>query len=121
MSNYHILSGRPDGNQLQVVFHIPIPDVVNAVGTGYREALVMSRGGDSTKSSVPTSLLGIDEQAMLDAGELYEHTWQFDTQPGMSLLNKRDLLDTMFIQFSSMIVTQIRARLEYYGYSRDVP
>jgi len=27
MSDYHILSGIPDGNKLSVVMHFPVPDV----------------------------------------------------------------------------------------------
>jgi hypothetical protein len=120
MANYHILSGKADGNQMQVVFHLPVPDVTNAVGVNYRNALIMHLGG-AQESIVPVTLLGAGEQAALDIGTLYELVWAFNTHPGMTLADKRDALDAQYNQFVSIIVAQLQARLEFYGYSRDVP
>ena len=121
MANYHILSGRPDGNQLTVVFHLPVPDENNAVGLNYRTALMHHQGGGSIQSAVPDDLLGDGEQAALDSGALYELVWQYNTRPGDSLLDKRNELDARFTQLSSAVAGQIEAQLEFYGYGRDVP
>ena len=120
MANYHILSGKPDGNQLRVVFHLPVPDTNNAVGVGYQAALLMHLGG-AQDSIVPASLLGANEQASLTSGALYEHVWQFGTQPETTLLEKRDILDARYTAFASGIIAALQARLEFYGYNRDVP
>ena len=120
MANYHILNGRADGNQLRVVFHLPVPDTINAVETGYRAALLAYLGSGSIQSAVPDFLLGVGEQDALDAGQLYEHVWMYNTRPGATLSQKRDELDAKFTQLSSVIIAQLQPRLEFYGYSRDV-
>lgn len=120
MSNYHILAGRPDGNQLRVVFHLSVPDEVNSVGTNYHAALAMHLGGEQL-SAVPASLLGAGEQTALNNGELYEVVWAFDTNPEMTLLDKRDILDAKYMDFASGIISQLQIQLGYYGYGRDVP
>jgi hypothetical protein len=117
MSNYHILDGRMDGNRFRVIFHIPVPDEDNDALVNLRVALVQLL--DSTVSSVP--FITGAEQTQLDNGELYEYTWQYDTHPGLTLTQKRDALDTKFAEFSTSVVSQIRARLKYWGYGRDVP
>ena len=119
MSDYHILAGRPDGNQLRVVFHLPVPDESNAVGVNYRVALAMHKGSQQP-SIVPASLLGADEQTALDDGVLYELVWAFDTNPEMTLLDKRDALDAKYADLASSVISQLQTRLGYYGYSRDV-
>ena len=120
MANYHILAGRPDGNQLRVAFHLPVPSGDNAVGISYQNALALHLGGEHI-SAVPASLLSAGEQTALNAGGLYEHIWQFDTRPEMTLLEKREALDARYTDFASAIISQLQDRLEYYGYGRDVP
>lgn len=116
MSNYHILEGRPDGNQYRVAFHIPVPDEDNDVAVNLRVALAQVPG--DTASQVP--FIESAEQTQLDNGELYEIVWQYDTHGGLTLVEKRAALDVKFTEFSTMIVTQVRARLKYWGYNRDV-
>lgn len=118
MSDYHILNGLPDGNQYQIVFHLPVPDTTNDVGVNYRVALIQYLGGDQP-SQVPFITSG--EQTQLDAGELYEHSWEYHTNPSENLIAKRDYLDGRFTAFSSSVVTQLQTRLGYWGYNRDVP
>lgn len=120
MANYHILNGKSDGNQLRVVFHLSMPDTNNAVGVGYQAALLMHLGGVQD-SVVPASLLGANEQNDLTSGALYEHVWQFSTQPEMTLLEKQDIMDARYTAFASGVIAALQARLEFYGYSRDVP
>lgn len=119
MANYHILSSRADGNQLRVVFHLPVPDTNNAVGVNYRAALIMWLGG-AQNSALPVALLGAGEQTDLTSGALYEHDWRFNTYPGMTLLEKRDVLDARYTTFAAAVIAGLQAQLEYYGYDRDV-
>lgn len=117
MSNYHILEGREDGNYFTVVFHLPVPDTINPVGFNYRTAIAAQLGID-WKSAVPH--VSVPEETQLLAGELYEHRWGYDTQPGTTLIGKRDELDALFIIFSSSILAQLEARFEFYGFDRDI-
>jgi hypothetical protein len=120
MSNYHILDGRPDGNAIQVVYHLPVLAGDNAVGVTWRNALVMWKQRNTT-SILDASLLSAGEQDDLDAGALYEHQEEFNTQPDITLLEKRDALDARFGALSETLIVQLQARLEFYGLSRDVP
>lgn len=122
MSNYHVISGSPDGNTYQVVFHIPIPDILNDVGVSYRTAL--SQMLQLTPTTYPPSIVKFitpTEQAQLDAGELYEYSEQFETNPGMTLIQKRDALDTRYNELVSIVQARLQNVLRYWGFSRDVP
>ena len=118
MSNYHILAGQPDGNQLRVVFHVPVPGTSNVAGISFRDALAMYA---QPMSCMPASLLGAGEQEAIDAGALCEVVWEFHTNPEMTLLDKRDIMDAKYTDLVSSVIAQLEERLEYYGYSRDVP
>lgn len=113
MSNYHILEGRPDGNQFRVVFHLPVPDDTNAVGFNYRSA-VAAQIGPLWVSAVPHITTAEGDQVR--AGELYELIWRYNTHPGIPLLDKRDELDAKFLAFSDP--AHLQARLEFYGFDR---
>lgn len=116
MSDYHILGGEADGNSYQVVFHVPVPIETNQVGYALRQALVEHLR--DTASGVP--FIASAEQTQLDDGELYEHSWGYATHPGVALAGKRDELDAKFAQFEVAVLNQIRQRLAYWGFSRDV-
>jgi hypothetical protein len=119
MADYHILSGRPDGNQYRVVFHLPVPDTDNNVGVNYRMALVEWLGTEGLVSQVP--FISAPEQTQLDNGELYEHLWDYDTHDGISLSEKQAELDARFAAFSTAVVNQLQTRLGFWGFNRDVP
>lgn len=118
MADYHILNGRPDGNQYRVAFHLPVPDTNNNAGVNYRTALIEWMGG-SQPSAVPFITSG--EQTQLDAGELYEYLWNYDTHDGVSLAEKQAELDAKFTAFSTAIPNQLEKRLAFWGFGRDVP
>lgn len=120
MADYHILDNRPDGNELRVVFHLPVPDADNDGGLNYRTALVQYLGDEQT-SILSATLLGAGEQDLLNTGALYEHVWRQATNPNLTLTQKRDALDAQYTQFASAVITQLQARLQFWGYSRDVP
>jgi len=118
MANYHILDGRADGNYYTVVFHLPVPNITNAVGFNYRAVMAAQLSAEWI-SAVPH--ITTTEDAQIKAGELYELSWGYDTHPGISLAEKRDELDARFATFSIGVIAQIEARFEFYGFDRDVP
>ena len=118
MSDYHILTVSDDGNLFGVVAHFPIPNVDNDVGVNYRTAVIQWLGGSQT-SSVP--FIEVAEQTALDAGELLERMYQFYTNPGEALLDKRDRLDALYAVKSAEVLAKFAYQLSYWGYSRDVP
>jgi len=118
MSDYHILTASDDGNTLRVVAHFPVPDTDNDIGVNYRTALVQMLGG-SQPSVVP--FIAQAEQDALDAGELYEYSTQFYTNPGETTLEKRARLDALWEEKRIRVQASLAYRLSYWGYSRDIP
>ena len=118
MSDYHILTVSEDGNLFGVVAHFSVPDTTNDVSVNYRTALIQWLGG-SQASVVP--FIEVAEQTALDAGELLERSYQFYTNPGEALLDKRDRLDALYAVKAAEVQARLAYQLSYWGYSRDVP
>lgn len=119
MSNYHILAGDKYGNSFSVVFHVPVPDQDNNVSYSYRTAIVEQQGGAANiNSSVP--FIGGAELTQLQAGELYEVSETFNSNPNETLAQKRDRLDTRYAEVVAEVQADFQDCLGYWGYSRDV-
>ena len=120
MSDYHILSCDKYGNTFNVVFHVPVPNSDNKVGTNYRTAIVEMLGGaDNITSAAP--FIQSAELTQLKTGELYEVTETFHSHPGQTTAQKRASLDARYSAVVSEITTDLGRQLSYWGYSRDVP
>lgn len=78
MSDYHILTGRGDGNSYQIVVHFPVPNVNNDAGVNYRTAIIQWLGGEQP-SRCP--FIAQAEQDQLDAGAVLERVYTFNTRP----------------------------------------
>ena len=117
MSDYHILQGQANGNRYTVIFHLPVPDTDNAVGVNHR-VIMAAQLADGWVSAVPH--IAAPEIALIEAGELYEFSFEYLTNPAIPLSTKRDELDAKFAVLSAGAITQLEARYEYYGLDRDV-
>lgn len=118
MSDYHILSGDEAANAYVVIFHVSVPDVANEVGVNYRAA-ILEYQGEPIVSRVP--FISGAELIQLEAGELYEVSRSYASNPLMDLAAKRDELDAMYAQVVIDTQDTLQKRLGYWGYSRDVP
>jgi len=119
MADYHILAGDRYGNQYTVAYHIPVPNVNNEVGVNYRTALVEWLGGASViASAVP--FIDSAELTQLQAGELFEVSEAFYSNPSETLIQRRDRLDVRYSQLVTTTQTVLQRMLGYWGYSRDV-
>ena len=119
MSNYHILSADKYGNSFSVVFHIPVPDQDNDVGYSYRTAIVEWQGGAANiASSVP--FISGAELTQMQAGELYEVSETFNSNPIETLTQKRDRLDIRYGELVTEVQADFQDSLGYWGYNRDV-
>ncbi len=117
MADYHILGVNKYGTAARVVMHFAVPDANNDAGMNYRAALVEMLG--ATASAVP-SITPV-EQALLDAGELYEHSMMFHTHTGESLAQKRTRLDARWTALGASVIAELAIRLSVWGYERMVP
>lgn len=124
MADYHVLTGRSDGNAYTVVHHLPIPNVTNRAGVSVRTALANS--GLGGKTSLPdgdgsAGSISAAEKASILAGELWEYSEQVDTHPGETAAKLRDRIDARHTALASSLVTLLGNELAYFGFTRDVP
>lgn len=116
MSDYHILCASKNGNILNVIMHIPIPDAINLVGTNYR--IILAQLQATFESAV--SSIASEELASLQNGELVEVPYRFCTHPGESLVQKRDRLDVVYDSVVDRVQAEWQQRLSCYGFEREV-
>lgn len=117
MSDYHILSADAWGNSLNVVMHFPVPAGTNSVGVAWQSIQATLWG--SATSIVPT--ISPTEQAQLDAGAAYEHSFILQSHPGEDATAKRDRLDVLYASEMARVLAELSNRLAFWGYERDVP
>lgn len=117
MSNYHITTGLDDGNSFTVVFHIPVPGENNAAGINLRAAISTEQG------TVTSQVKNLDagEQTQLNDGEIFEYVEVFHTNPGETLAQKRNKIDTRYSNLIAPVQNRLRERFAYWGFSRNVP
>lgn len=121
MSDYHVRGSDDAGNAVTVVCHVPVPDTTNKVGVNYRAAIVEYQGGAPIGSVMGD--LGA-EQTALDAGEIVETVESHSGNPGLTDVQLRDRLDARFGELADaqgVFVKMWQRRLQWWGYSRDVP
>lgn len=122
MSSYHVLESFEDGTKVQVVFHIPVPDTLNYVGTNLRTALVAYKTSHSDTGSSLVPLLATSdptEYAAIVAGQLYEHQ-EYVPTPDPDPLVKKAAIDSMFTKLSSVISEGIVSQLRFWGFNANV-
>lgn len=118
MSDYHIMSADKNANSFGVVMHFPVPDQLNEAGRNYREVLIEYLGGTQV-SRVP--FIDGAEQTQLSSGELYEHSFIFNSNPTETLAQKQVRLDSYWEDERVKKVAELSAILSYWGHSRDIP
>ncbi|MCK4826940.1 hypothetical protein KA005_65005 [bacterium] len=118
MSDYHILTADKYGNSFQVVMHFPVPDQTNEASVNYRTAIVQWQGGAPIQSILTD--IGA-EQTLLDAGEIYEQSYNFHSNPGENQATKQAQLDAMWDEKRIEVQAELVKILSYWGFNRDIP
>ena len=122
MANYHILSADTYGNRFQVVMHFPVADQDNEVGYSYRTAIVewqTSVDAPLVQSTVP--FITGTELTQLQAGEVYERAYSFNSNPNETLGQKQARLDAMYTANQAAVQDEVGKVLGFWGHNRDVP
>jgi hypothetical protein len=118
MADYHITSADQYGNRFTVVMHFPVPNTLNEAGVNYRAAVVEYQGGAPIESVLPS--IGA-EQTALDAGEIIERVYPFNSNPNETPAQKQARLDAMWSQKKTQEQTVLENVLSYWGFNRTVP
>lgn len=119
MSDWHALTGHEKKQEIQVVFHIPVSDINNEVGVGYRSAI--SQEEPFTASAVP--YLEADfaaEFAELEAAAKYEYVEIVRYNGGLSDAAKLAIIDARYTTLVSIIQSQLQNKYIYWGKNQDV-
>ena len=118
MADYHILAGDKYGNRFTVAMHFPVPDTVNEAGVSYRTAIVQYQGG------APIQSILVDpgaEQTQLDAGEIMEKVYSFNSNPNETPAQKQAKLDVMWEAKRLDEQGNLVDILSYWGFARVIP
>lgn len=119
MANYHILKCSNKLHEINVVFHIQVPDETNAVGYNLRTA-VKDDVKENT-SDVPWLETGNPtEYAAIQNGEVYEWMEIIKVNADLSVGDKRNIIDARYTVLSTAGVTYLQNIYKYYGLDRDV-
>ena len=118
MADYHITSADVNGNRFNVVMHFPVPDLTNEAGTSYRTAMVEYQGG-APIASVLTNIGA--EQTALDAGEIFERPYAFNSNPTEMPAQKQAKIDAMWAVKRTEEQARLVHILSYWGFERTIP
>lgn len=120
MSDYHILTTDIRLKSVSAVFHIPIPASNNAVGVGWRAALVLSLGGSDAITSVLTDITP-EELNDMKIGSIYERLTTF-TFSSTNLTNSQRLaeVEAAYTAAKTDVLAEKQIMLNFYGKSGDV-
>ena len=123
MSNYHLLTQAQDKKTINVIFHIPIPDVDNATGKKYRLVLKEKLERQSETGTIKSVCPDITpaELAQIQNGEIYEtqRSIRFSVL-GLANAEKRNELDAECNKLKTEALNELKVVLEWYGFERDV-
>ena len=115
MSDYHVLEMSVKQQWVNVVFHIPIANENNNAGVNYRTAVA--------NAYVDLQVPWIDgevEHTQIINGEIYEYENKVEFNAGLTILQKRDIIDAKFTLLSASIQNKINKRFTLWGLNRDV-
>ena len=124
MTDIHILTGNNAGS-ITIAMHVPVPDVNNDVGVNYRVALVNSGIGlDNTtgrRTVLPSGIgpgqINVAEEALIDAGEVFEFLVPTSVPPGASNAELIVIVQNQYASTNSNLQQQIGERLRYFGHT----
>ena len=118
--NYHVLQSSR-GDRVNVVFHISVPDELNAVTVNLRDAVKQYLAGQGIVSQVPwLEANNPTEYAQIQNGEIYEHSTVVQYNVNFSDADKRTEMDSKYTAMAVLIQDEIRSRFKFWGLDRDV-
>ena len=119
MSNWHSLYSSLKDDWMKIVFHIAVPEEVNAVGKNLVD--VMPYFKPITVSEVPyLGATHAEELAAIIAGTIYEYSEIIHYNAALTNPQKVILVDARYTELVTIKQNEIRACLKYYGKNQDV-
>ena len=120
MSDYHIMLQTWNKKELQVVFHISVPSLINNSGMTYRTAIKQNLEikGPITSFYPNTSA---NELTQIQNGEIYEVVKYVSfSKHNLSTAEKASEIDEYFNKYKTDFLEKKKIELEWWGLNRDI-
>jgi len=127
MSNYHVLTMDNKVDEVDVIFHFTIPDEDNFAARNKRDVVKAKLEADAEDGTITSQYPFIDttpttgELALMQAGEVYEHSESVQFDGNLTMAQKRDLIDARWTALNTAVLARLDNEFDFYGYDRDVP
>lgn len=118
----HVLTGHPKRGECEIIFHFPVPDTNNSVGTNHRTALVNSGLGGSTQMTEGSGpgQIATAEKTQIEAGEVFEQRITFSAEgDGKTLEDVNRMLQRKYTREKTLKLAELQARLKYFGHTES--
>lgn len=111
MSNIHVLTKNPKNKTVNCIFHIPVPDTNNAIGTNWRDVI--------QRAENPTAAMSYNdatENANIVAGNILERPYQmrFSTT-NLTAAERIAEITAAYDDKKDELFNELKARLDYFG------
>jgi hypothetical protein len=116
MSNYHVKKQNKEGDGVRVVFHIAVPAETNAAGKNLSDCV--KEYFSIEESAVPW--LVDPELAQVLNGEVFEYEEEVNFSGALTVLQKRNIIDSRFTSIQTVIQNRIRREFDFWGLDRNV-
>lgn len=120
MADMHVL--ETVGGAARVIMHIAVPDAVNDVGVNYREALVNSGLGGSTKLTEGTASGEITtaEKALVESGAVVELERIIEIEGvGQTNAGRQALLRSAYTTLAVNAIAELQVQLKFFGHTES--
>ena len=121
MADIHVLTGNGKG-RWSVVFHFPVPDIVNAAAVNYRAALANSGLGGTTAMPEGTGpgQISAAEKALVESGAVYEQGHVFLVESnGAAPAAIRIALRQTYAREQTECLADLQHKLRYFGHTES--
>ena len=114
----HILTQDKDVNTVNVVFHIPVPAVLNEAGISYRNAVVMEAKGEITSALyniTPAGLTLLQSGAEIEKAETvrFSSIYLTNAQRLQQVVDRYNVVKTA-------LIAEKQITLAFMGYNTEV-
>lgn len=119
MSDIHTLLTDEAGN-VQLIFHIAVPNSNNSVAVNYRTALVRSGLGGTTRlidGDGTGGTIAAAEKTSVQSGAIYEHLVMFPVATGGSTAPQlQATIRALYATESAKVLAALARQLKYFGH-----
>ncbi len=112
----HVLEVQPD--KANVVFHISIPDTLNAANYSYRAAL-KEHNADKVAEVPNLDVSDAAEYAAIGNGEVYEFRTTIRYSANLANAQKKQAIEDGYTAEKVWILSEIQGRLEFWQMAWD--